>query len=135
MDNREFKEDYRQFIIPKWVASNIETFKKQSIKDLEAQSKYYIELINKFFSSEKEIDILEIGCGWGGFIYALKKLGFLNIEAIDIIPECCILVREKLGINVTCINALDFFKKNSKKYDIISAFDVIGHLNKNEIVP
>jgi 2-polyprenyl-3-methyl-5-hydroxy-6-metoxy-1,4-benzoquinol methylase len=100
---------------------------------LENQSREYKVIIEKIFPLQKGIEILEIGCGWGGLIYALKKYGFKNIDAIDIIPECCVFVSQEFGINVTCINALDFFKKNNKKYDVIAAFDVIEHFNKNEI--
>ncbi|MDI6701316.1 MAG: hypothetical protein QME48_08855 [bacterium] len=48
MDNREYNEDYRKFMISRWVASNIETFKKPLKADLDSQSKYYIYLIDKF---------------------------------------------------------------------------------------
>ena len=50
---------------------------------------------------------------WGFHIY-FKKLGYLNIDAIDIIPECCEFVSQKYGINVECIDAIDFFKKTTK---------------------
>jgi 2-polyprenyl-3-methyl-5-hydroxy-6-metoxy-1,4-benzoquinol methylase len=133
MDSGECKEDYRQYIIPKWVGGDIESFQKPSLQDLENQSREYKVIIEKIFPLQKGIEILEIGCGWGGLIYALKKYGFKNIDAIDIIPECCVFVSQEFGINVTCINALDFFKKNNKKYDVIAAFDVIEHFNKNEI--
>lgn len=134
MDNREYKEDYRHLLISKWATSKIETFEKPSLLELKNKSKYYQLIIKEFIPSQKDIEILEIGCGWGGYIYALKELGFLNIDAIDIIPECCKVVMDDFGINVMCINALDFFKKNNKKYDVIAAFDVIEHFNKNEIV-
>jgi len=73
MDSRENKGDYRRFIISRWVSSSIETFKKPSVADLEIQSRYYIPIINEFIPHKKDIDILEIGCGFGGFIYTLKN--------------------------------------------------------------
>jgi len=115
MDSRENKGDYRRFIISRWVSSSIETFKKPSVADLEIQSRYYIPIINEFIPHKKDIDILEIGCGFGGFIYTLKKLGYLNIDAIDIIPECCEFVSQKYGLNVECIDAIDFFSRKQQK--------------------
>lgn len=134
MDNKELNKDYRQFIISRWVASEIENFKEPSLLDLENQSRYYKPLVKKFIPNRKEIDILEIGCGWGGFIYTLKSEGYFNVEAIDLIPECCTFVKNRLEVKVTCIDIFQFFKTNRKKYDVIAAFDVVEHFNKNEIV-
>ncbi len=136
MDSGEFKEDYRQFIISKWVTQEIKSFKQPSLLDLQNQSKYYKYLIEKFIPNRKDIDILELGSGWGGFIYTLKKLGYSNIDAVDKIPECCAFVENEIGIKVICIDAFDFFPKRdtNRKYDVIAAFDVLEHLNKNEIV-
>ena len=67
-------------------------------------------------------------------IYALKKFGFQHIDAIDIIPECCNFVKERLGVNVSCMDVFQFFNQNDKKYDVIVAFDVLEHFSKNEIV-
>ena len=134
MDNRQCKEDYRSYIIPKWVGAELEGFKKPSLQDLENQGKCYEVIIETFVPQQTSIEILEIGCGWGGLTYALKKYGFKNIDAIDIIPECCNFVKQELGVNVTCIDVFQFFKNNRKKYDLIVAFDVLEHFNKNEIV-
>lgn len=73
MDSRKHIEDYRHIIISKWSTSNIEGFKKPTLLDLDKQSNYYIKLIDIFFPDNRKIDILEIGCGWGGFIYTSLK--------------------------------------------------------------
>lgn len=134
MDMQGDKGNYRQFVMSKWVSGDIESFRKPSQVDLKNQIKYYSPLINKFIPDKKDIDILEIGCGWGGFIYTLKKMGYSNIDAIDIIPEACLFVEQVCGIKVSCIDVFSFFKNNNKKYDVIVAFDVIEHFNKDEIV-
>lgn len=133
MDSKEYKGNYRELIISKWINSNIETFKKPSYAEFETQSRYYKPLIEKFIP-DKNSHILEIGCGFGGFIYSLKKLGYSNIEAIDIIPECCDFVSREFNVKAYCISVLDFFNKNNKSYDVIAAFDVIEHFSKDEIV-
>lgn len=134
MDMQDFKGNYRDFIISRWVDANIAGFRPPSQVDFENQSKYYMPLVEKLFPIRKDIRILEIGCGYGGLIYTLKKLGFYDIDAIDIIPACCEFVKRNFGINVKCIDMFDFFKENNKKYDLILAFDVVEHFNKDEII-
>lgn len=129
------KKNYRNFAISKWVASNIESFRKPTELDLEKQSKYYSQIIKKFFPLNKNIEILEIGCGYGFFIYTLiKKFGYTKVVAIDIIPECCFFVNDTFGIKVQCIDVFEYFKNNNKNFDVIVAFDVIEHFNKNETI-
>lgn len=137
MDNRRNSEDYRQIVISKWVEGKIESFKMPTLDEFEKQFNYYSYLIDRYLSNlvKKDAEILEIGCGWGPFIYALKKLGYSNIEAIDVIPECCEFVNREFGINIVCSDAINYFaSKINKKFDVIVAFDVVEHLNKMEII-
>ncbi len=134
MDNGKRKEDYRQFIISKWATTQIESFRQPTLLDFENQSRYFKSLIEQFVPNRKDIDILEIGCGWGGFVYTLKKEGYSKIDAIDVIPECCAFVEHQLGVKATCIDVFKFFNENKKKYDMIIAFDVLEHFKKDEIL-
>ncbi len=79
----------------------------------------------------KKIKILEIGCGLGHHLYALKRLEFKNVLGIDISPECVEFCRKK-GFNVLQADAFDFLPQHIGEYDIIIAFDLIEHLTKEE---
>lgn len=126
--------DYRKFIIPRWVSQEIESFPRPSREELKKQSQYNAPVIDRFLPARRESAILEIGCGFGGFLFALTERGYKNIKAIDLIPECCAFVEEEIGIKPECTDLLDFLAKDEGRYDAIVAFDVIEHFNKNEIV-
>ena len=135
MDSKEFQGDYRNFIISKWATINIEGFKKPTLQDLEEQVWYYKYIMETVLPPEKDLRILEIGCGWGANIYTLKKLGYSNVDAVDVIPQCCNFVKEELKVkSVSCVDVFEFFKGNNRSYDVIIAFDVLEHFYKSEIV-
>jgi cyclopropane fatty-acyl-phospholipid synthase-like methyltransferase len=128
--------NYRKFVIERWVSSHIDTFREPDEEVLTIQLRYYSKLIERFIPKDKNIKILELGCGFGGFIYALKSYGYRNILGIDVIPQCCNFVSKKFNVKVICSDILDYFSKKGIKeqYDVIAAFDVIEHFEKGEIV-
>ena len=56
-----------------------------------------------------EDKILEIGCGMGRMLLALKEVGFLNLKGVDIDVDQ-IGVAKKEGLDVTLSDGLDFLK-------------------------
>jgi 2-polyprenyl-3-methyl-5-hydroxy-6-metoxy-1,4-benzoquinol methylase len=87
----------------------------------------------RFLPQDKNIDILDIGCGNGGFVYFLQSIGFKNTYGIDISKEQVELAH-KLGIeNVVQSDAMEFLRDRTETYDVIFARDLIEHFAKDEI--
>jgi len=80
---------------------------------------------------DKKSKILDVGCGLGHHIYALKKLGFKNVLGIDISEECIEFCKRR-GFNVVQADAFEFLSECNEKYDLIIAFDIIEHLTVEE---
>lgn len=70
----------------------------------------------------KDIKILDIGCGWGYFLRLLKQVGFVNLTGVDPFIESDIAVNDHFLI----------FKKNidelSGKYDLIFLNHSLEHM-------
>ncbi|MBJ7450441.1 MAG: class I SAM-dependent methyltransferase [Parachlamydiales bacterium] len=79
---------------------------------------------------EKNASILEIGCGCGRYLYLLKKLGFKNIEGIDISADQIQYAKNNFNLeeNVQLGDALEVLKTKTKHYDAILILDVLEHL-------
>lgn len=83
----------------------------------------------------KSSKILDFGCGFGQTLEALRRMGHVSVEGIDIEPnaiEHC----KKLGF--TCydgIGDVDFFDRKAGAYDYIIMSHVLEHLPKSEMVP
>jgi ubiquinone/menaquinone biosynthesis C-methylase UbiE len=98
-------------------------------------SKQYINSFNIFLKSKinfnKDLQILDIGCGRANIISALqKKYKFKKKPiGIDIVKNGNI----KKNIIFKKINALKYLKKTNKKFDLILIKQTIHFFNNNEI--
>ena len=98
-------------------------------------SKKYITSFNTFLKSKinfnKDLQILDIGCGRANIISALqKKYKFKHKPiGIDVVKNGNI----KKNIIFKKINALKYLKKTNKKFDLILIKQTIHFFNNNEI--
>ena len=98
-------------------------------------SKKYITSFNIFLKSKinfnRELQILDIGCGRANIISALqKKYKFKKKPiGIDVVKNGNI----KKNIIFKKINALKYLKKTNKKFDLILIKQTIHFFNNNEI--
>jgi len=70
----------------------------------------------------KNKDVLDFGCGWGGFLRNVKNYKSLN--AIELRKECINYIQH----NIKKINISDDINSFEKKFDIITAFHVLEHI-------
>jgi SAM-dependent methyltransferase len=70
--------------------------------------------------------LLEIGCGSGNFLYAMKQRGW-NSEGLEMSAEAVSFCREKLGLNVRQGN-LEETNFQSATFDVIYLAHVFEHL-------
>ncbi len=79
--------------------------------------------------------VLDIGCGFGQILQALKKQGYTDIQGVDISSEAVDFCKQR-GLNVTQIRDLkDFCTESAKKYDFVILSHVLEHLEKIDIIP
>jgi SAM-dependent methyltransferase len=81
-------------------------------------------------AQNKAISILEVGCGYGVNLRALKKAGFVDLLGVDINRHIVASVRSS-GFN--CVHANDFDK--AKQYDLILMSHIIEHFMPDGLLP
>lgn len=88
----------------------------------------------KVLPSDKNVNILDIGCGLGQTLLALKKNEYNNIYGIDINEEAIkICINNKL--NVEKINSIiNYANVSKRKFDLIIMSHVLEHIEKKEII-
>ena len=131
LNNQNYKEKlYSSYIT--YISSNtVENIKS----DLNTRKPYIEKLIKDLFPSNKDINILDIGCGHGAFLYFLKEKGYKNLKGLDISSEQVNMAYE-LGLNnVSHSNLLeDLPKLPENSYDVIIAFDIIEPKHVKSII-
>lgn len=93
-------------------------------------SNHVKKLIRDKHLPEKEIKILNVGCGPGRSSQYLSKFG--KVTSIEYDKECCEFASEKTGLEIIngSITQLPF---SDKSFDLVCAFDVIEHVEDDQL--
>lgn len=84
--------------------------------------------------SDKNIKILDIGCGFGCLIFTLNHNGYKNVLGIDI-SEDQVKQAHQLGIKeVIQYEASAFLQENTNSFDVIIGIDLIEHYKKENLL-
>ena len=106
-----------------------------------ASNKNQYNLFNNYFKKNylkhlpknKNVKILDMGCGLGHFLYFLRKQGYVNVKGIDLnkknIEHC-----KKMRLGVVQEDIFDYLKNSKENFDIIVLNDVIEHIEKDKIL-
>jgi len=91
--------------------------------------------IKDWLPDDKNAKILVIGCGFGNLLKAFNQAGYKNLTGIDISEEQIVKAKElNSDISFFCTDLITYLKNEIKKFDLITAFDVIEHLDKEEAI-
>ena len=92
--------------------------------------KHFLHLL----PTRKEAAILDIGCGYGNFLYFLQSEGYTETRGIDLNPQQLEVARS-LGVrNVQCCEGKEFLGNSAGQFDFISAIDVLEHVPKDQVL-
>ena len=85
-------------------------------------------VLHPYMNVSTESKILDIGCGFGFALLALKEMGFNNIEGLEVSQEqadVCI----KHGLKVAVDNdSIEWLLKRENEFDVVILFDVLEHV-------
>lgn len=129
------KQDYKNLIYENYHSIHTKKlYGDISLETIRSQFKFWKYYFIKYLPLDKNVKILDAGCGNGGFVYWLTQMGYTNSIGIDISKE---LIDLGISLNIKNIEQVDLFehlKKNEDTYDIIFCRDVLEHFTKNEII-
>lgn len=123
---------YRQKIYDSYVESTFRWRNDISEEGLEKAVRHNLRLFGPLMPEDRSARVLELGCGAGALLLALKELGFEHVHGVDISPEQVRLCRERGLADVECGGAVDHLRGSTSRWDAIVMSDVLEHLSKDE---
>jgi 2-polyprenyl-3-methyl-5-hydroxy-6-metoxy-1,4-benzoquinol methylase len=126
-------DDYRI----KFYARYVSAFKAQTgeISDYKFSDSKLIPILKPWIDNlNRNARCLDLGCGHGNILHALRTLGFQRLEGVDLSVEQVEIARQKFPSveQMSLMEKLQMVPPAS--YDLITLFDVIEHLTKAEIL-
>jgi SAM-dependent methyltransferase len=108
--------------------------------DLEARSfwcrtrnRVLRQVFERFTDRSRPLDVLEIGCGIGGVIRALRSIPNLRLTGSEIYIQGLRYAQSSMpDVDFIQLDATDIPFRDA--FDVIGAFDVIEHIDRDELV-
>jgi len=93
------------------------------------------EIIRRARISSPDAAIVDLGCGFGRLLLALKRAGYSNIRGVDLSPEQ-VGIAASLGLdNVACDDVISYTRQlASASVDVVFALDLLEHLPKDALL-
>jgi len=126
---------YRERIYKYYSSARVGSLVPETVEEFKPRKPTFEKIINNYFPKNKDINILELGCGHGTFQYFIQQAGYKNSIGIDGSIEQ-VEGAKSLGIDGVIFGDMIEYIKNQKdnSIDIIIAFDIIEHFTKNELI-
>jgi len=116
----KYKDDDRKVLDKsKRKIANVKTF-SGNIKTPIIEDDY--RRASQFEKNLKNKDIIDFGCGWGGFLRNIKN--YKSLSGVELRKECTSFIKN----NIQKIDVSDNINSFDKKFDIITMFHVLEHI-------
>jgi 2-polyprenyl-3-methyl-5-hydroxy-6-metoxy-1,4-benzoquinol methylase len=92
-----------------------------------------VQRYRDFLPPDKTAPILDVGCGSGSFLDALRSLGYSTLEGVDLSPAQVDAGRARGLTGITLTPAVDYLRGRSARYALITAFNVLEHQTRAEL--
>ncbi len=123
--------DYRDRVYEKYASQ----FKDESTQfDATAADRWarpYASYLSDWLPQEKSAAILDLGCGNGRLLHFFRRQRYTRLSGVDISAEQVALARQVTS-DIEQGDVLSFLESHPGQYDLITALDLIEHLDKDE---
>jgi SAM-dependent methyltransferase len=96
-----------------------------------SQEAYFAAKLGKWLPPDREAAILDAGCGSGVWLEFLRGRGYRRLAGVDLSAEQLAAARARSpGVELHPGDLLEFLAGKENEYDLVTALDVIEHLDK-----
>ena len=98
-----------------------------------ADRRQYVQRYRRFLPPDRAAPILDIGCGTGRFLEAMRSIGYSCVEGVDVSPSQVGAATARGVTGITLAPALDYLRQRRGRYAMIAAFNVLEHQTREEL--
>jgi 2-polyprenyl-3-methyl-5-hydroxy-6-metoxy-1,4-benzoquinol methylase len=91
------------------------------------------QLLLPYLPADREARILDVACGIGHAVEALREAGYRNVQGVDISEEQVAVARSR-GLPVERGDLFAWLEKSEAAWDALIAFDILEHLDRDELL-
>jgi SAM-dependent methyltransferase len=102
---------------------------------LAGRAPYIRHVIEQFVPHERRSRILDLGCGYGAFVYFLVREGYTDVIGVDVSAEQ-VEIAHRLGLTNVHLAANQVFVDGiaNTEFDVILLMDVLEHLTGPQLL-
>jgi len=128
MNNTNYQEEALRYFRSAIYGSLNRPDKKQISRDFR-DFKY---ILTPYLPEERDVNIVEIGCGSGNLLRYLEKAGYRNVVGIDSSIEQVHYCQEQGILKVHKADGIDYISDKNNMYNVILGFDILEHFTKQK---
>lgn len=125
------QQPFREIAIEQYYTSHYESLNPSLSQNFLPVASYTRYL--SFLPENRDIRILEAGCGTGNLLLFLQQVGYTNVTGVDASIQQIEICKQRGLSQIYCMNILEFLQDQEEEFDYIIAFDLVEHLTRQEI--
>lgn len=127
--------NYRNRMYASYVSGNKKFLKGSSLNPDRQDVRNIINLSHAMKAWLRQVPktgkVVDLACGEGNILKLLQSEEFINLHGVDISPEQVDLAHVHFP-QVVCGDAIEYLKDRDNQFDLITAFDILEHFQKDE---
>ncbi|MEX0965940.1 MAG: class I SAM-dependent methyltransferase [Bacteroidia bacterium] len=125
---------YRGKLYENYFETQVSRIGAEGVAKLKNDLRLYRKEILPLLSQDRQMPVLDIGCGYGSLLMLLKQEKYQHLQGIDLSPEQ-VKKAEEFGVeDVQHADVFDFLYDKKEEFGAITGIDIIEHFNKNELL-
>jgi SAM-dependent methyltransferase len=95
--------------------------------------RFAVRRFRAFLPAGKSAPILDVGCGSGSFLSALRTLGYTSLQGVDLSPAQVAAGHARGLTGITLVPAVEHLRECPGRYALVTAFNVLEHQTRTEL--
>ncbi len=128
------REEYRKRLYESYESRPRPARPEITLEAIERQFPVWENRFRRHLPRDLSAPVIDVGCGSGGFVYYLRRVGYSDVSGIDLSGEQVAAARS-LGIDgVTREDVRDHLADHPATYGAVVARDLVEHFTREEVI-